>query len=34
MFALIAFGVVVLLLVAALGLPYSQTWYGRWSRSD
>ncbi len=29
MFSLIAFGVVVLLLVAAIGLPYPQTWYGR-----
>lgn len=30
MFALIAFGVVILLMIAALGLPYSQTWYQRW----
>jgi hypothetical protein len=30
MFALIAFGAFVLLLVAAIGLPYRQTWYGRW----
>lgn len=34
MFTLIAFGVVVLLLITALGLPYRQTWYDRWSRSD
>lgn len=30
MFALIAFGVVLLLLIAVLGLPYPQTWHGRW----
>lgn len=30
MFALIAVVAVVLLLVAAVGLPYSQTWYQRW----
>jgi hypothetical protein len=29
MFTLIAFGAAVLLLVAAVGLPYPQTWYGR-----
>jgi hypothetical protein len=30
MFALIAFAAFILLLVAALGRPYSQTWYQRW----
>ena len=30
MFALIAFGVLLLVLIAALGLPYPQTWHGRW----
>lgn len=30
MFGLIAFGVLILLLIAALGLPYPQTWHGRW----
>jgi|tagenome__1003787_1003787.scaffolds.fasta_scaffold12625006_1 hypothetical protein len=34
MFALIAFAAVVVLLVAALGLPYQQTWHGRWGNSD
>jgi hypothetical protein len=30
MLALIAFGALLLLLIATLGLPYPQTWYGRW----
>ena len=30
MFALIAFGVLLLVMIAALGLPYPQTWHGRW----
>jgi hypothetical protein len=30
MFALIAFGTLVLVLIAVLGLPYPQTWHGRW----
>jgi hypothetical protein len=30
MFGLIAFIAVVLLLVAAAGLPYPQTWHQRW----
>src|SRR3977135_243770 len=30
MFALIAFGALLLVLIAALGLPYPQTWHGRW----
>jgi hypothetical protein len=34
MFELIACGAVVLLLVAGLGLPYPQTWRGRWGNSD
>jgi hypothetical protein len=32
MFELIVFGGLLVVLVAALGLPYPQTWYGRWSR--
>jgi len=32
MFELIAFAGLLVVLVAALGLPYPQTWYGRWSR--
>jgi hypothetical protein len=31
-FALIAFGAFVLGLIAFLGLPYPQTWRGRWGR--
>ena len=34
MFALIAFFAVVVLLVVMLGLPYPQSWYGRWGNSD
>jgi hypothetical protein len=34
MLALITFGAVILLLIAAIGLPYPQTWYARWGRSD
>jgi hypothetical protein len=34
MFALIAFVALVLLLVVATGLPYPQTWHGRWGNSD
>jgi hypothetical protein len=30
MFALIAFGTLPLVLIAVLGLPYPQTWHGRW----
>jgi hypothetical protein len=33
MFALITFGAVVLVLIAALGLPYPQTWHGRWGNN-
>jgi hypothetical protein len=29
MFSLIAFGAVVLVLAAVTGLPYPQTWHGR-----
>jgi hypothetical protein len=29
MFSLIVFGAVLLLLIAATGLPYPQTWHGR-----
>jgi hypothetical protein len=31
MFALIAFITLVVLLLAAVGLPYPQSWYGRWT---
>jgi hypothetical protein len=34
MLALIAFFAVVVLLVVMLGLPYPQSWYGRWGNSD
>jgi hypothetical protein len=30
MFALAAFGALLLVLIAAIGLPYPQTWKGRW----
>lgn len=30
MFALIAFGAVVIGLAVVAGPPYRQTWYGRW----
>jgi hypothetical protein len=30
MFALLALGALLLVLVAVLGLPYPQTWHGRW----
>jgi hypothetical protein len=30
MFALLALGALLLALVAVLGLPYPQTWHGRW----
>ena len=33
MFALIAFGAVLLVLIAALGLPYPQTWHSRWGKA-
>jgi len=32
MFALIAFGAVLLVLIAALGLPYPQSWHSRWGK--
>jgi hypothetical protein len=32
MFALIAFGVLLLIMAAGLGLPYPQTWHGRWGK--
>ena len=31
MLALLVFAAVMLLLVAAVGHPYQQTWYGRWN---
>jgi hypothetical protein len=34
MSSLIVFGVVLLLLIAAVGLPYPQSWYGRWGDYD
>jgi hypothetical protein len=30
MFALIAFFALVLVLIVTAGLPYPQTWHGRW----
>lgn len=30
MFELMVFGGLLILFVIALGLPYPQTWYGRW----
>jgi len=30
MLGLIAFGALVLVLIATTGLPYPQTWHGRW----
>jgi hypothetical protein len=32
MLALIGFFVLLLVLIAALGLPYPQTWHGRWGK--
>jgi hypothetical protein len=32
MFELIAFGGLLVVLIAALGLPYPQSTYGRWTR--
>ena len=32
MFALIAFGVLLVIMAAGLGLPYPQTWHGRWGK--
>jgi len=34
MSALILFGVLLLVLIAALGMPYPQTWHGRWGNYD
>jgi hypothetical protein len=34
MFGLIAFFAVVFLLIVVAGLPYPQTWQGRWGGSD
>lgn len=31
MFSLLALAAVIFLLVAAIGMPYQQTWYGRWN---
>lgn len=31
MLTLIVMAVVVLLLIAAIGMPYGQTWYARWN---
>jgi hypothetical protein len=33
-FTLIAIAVALFVLVTLLGLPYQQSWYGRWSGSD
>jgi hypothetical protein len=34
MLGLFAFAAVVLSLLAVLGRPYQQSWYGRWGDSD
>ena len=34
MLGLFAFAAVMLLLLAVLGRPYGQSWYGRWGDSD
>jgi hypothetical protein len=34
MFGLIVFAVVVLVLIAMAGLPYPQSWHGRWGNYD
>lgn len=34
MFGLIAFTALVVVLVAAFGMPYQETWHGRWGNSD
>ena len=34
MVGLVAFTALVLVLLAILGLPYDQSWYGRWGNSD
>ena len=34
MFGLIAFVAIVIALVVTLGLPYPQSWHGRWGKSD
>ncbi len=34
MFTIIAIVLAVLLLVTAIGLPYPQSWYGRWGDYD
>ena len=34
MLVLISFAVLVIVLLAVLGLPYGQTWHGRWGNSD
>jgi hypothetical protein len=31
---LVAFAAVVLVLLSVLGLPYRESWYGRWGNSD
>jgi hypothetical protein len=34
MVGLFAFAAVVLLMLAVLGHPYEQSWYGRWGKYD
>jgi hypothetical protein len=34
MYELIAFGTLLLVLIAVLGLPYPQTWHGRWGNDN
>ena len=34
MFGLVAFAALVVLLLAVLGLPYRDTWHGRWGNDE
>jgi hypothetical protein len=34
MFGLFAFAALVVLMIAALGLPYQETWHDRWGNYD
>ena len=34
MFELITVGALLLVLIAALGMPYPQTWHGRWGNDS
>lgn len=34
MFGLFAFAALIVLMLAVLGMPYHDTWHGRWGNSD